>query len=155
MTTDTLPAIAEAVEVREQVRYSRLWWVGLLAIALSLIANLVIRAVALQFITVSPEFVPISEPGATIFFTVVGGLAAVAVFALVGRFTRQPARVYTIIAVIALLLSLIPNVAMLLNPALAPFPGGTTAANIVLMVEHVVAAVVIVWVLNTLAIKSK
>jgi hypothetical protein len=155
MTTDTLTTSPVVAEVTQRVRYSRLWWVGLLAIVLSVVANLIVRAMALQFITVSPEFIPLSEPGATFVFTTVGVLAAVAVFALVGRLTRQPARVYSVIASIALLLSLVPNVAMLLDPASAPFPGSTVAGVIVLMLEHVVAAIVAVWVLTTLAIETK
>ena len=149
MTTNTLPATAHSAPATVQkVQYNRLWWVGLLAIALALVANLLVRAIALQFITVAPEFAPISEPSATIFFTAVGVLLATVAFAIVGRFARQPARTYTIVAIIALIISLIPNVMMTLNPSAAPFPGGTLGANITLMIEHVVAAVVAVWVLN-------
>jgi hypothetical protein len=103
--------------------------------------------------TVSPEFVPLSMPQPTIFFTVLGVLPAVLVFALVGRFVRRPARTYTIIAAIALLISLIPDVMMIVDPTSAPFPGGTVVNVITLMVQHVVAAVIVVWLLTTQAIE--
>jgi hypothetical protein len=154
MTTNTFATTSVATRSMQRVRYSRLWWVGLLAIVLAVIANLIVRAVALRFITVPPEFIPLSEPGATVVFTAVGVLAATIVFAITGRVTRQPARVYTIVAIIALLLSLVPNMSMLMNPASAPFPGASLGSNIVLMLEHLVAAIVAVWVLTTQAVET-
>jgi hypothetical protein len=58
-------------------------------------------------------------------------------------------RTFTIVAVIALLLSLVPDVMMLINPASALFPGGTVGSVVVLMIQHVVAAVIAVWILTT------
>lgn len=138
----------------QRVRYGRLWWVGLLAIVIAVVANLIVRAVALPFIEVPPEFLPVSVIYPTIIFTAGGVLAAVIVFAIVGRFTRQPARVYTIIAVIALLLSLIPDIMMLVDPASVPFPGANLGNVTVLMVQHVVAAIIAVWMLTTQAIET-
>ncbi len=149
MTSDTISTNSSATDIGQRVRYSRLWWVGLLAIVLATIANLIVRAIALSFITVPTEFLPLSTAMPAIIFTVGGVLAAVIVFAIVGRFTRQPARTFTIVAVIALLLSLVPDVMMLINPASALFPGGTVGSVVVLMIQHVVAAVIAVWILTT------
>lgn len=153
MRTDTLPSPVSTQPV-EHVRYARLWWVGLLAIVLSVVANLIVRAIALPFVTVPPEFVPLSSPVPAIVFTTAGVLAATLVFALVGRVARRPARVYSIVAAVVLVLSLIPNVMMLVDPASAPFPGGNVGSNTVLMLQHVVAAVVTVWVLVTQGIEK-
>jgi hypothetical protein len=104
---------------------------------------------------VPPEFLPLSTPFPTIIFTTLGVLAAVIVFAIVGRFARQPVRTYTIIAIVALLLSLIPNVMMLVDPASSPFPGSNLGNVTVLMLQHVVAAVVAVWVLITQGVETR
>lgn len=81
--------------------------------------------------------------------TAIGVFAATVAFAIVGRFSQRPARTYTIVAVVALLLSLIPNIAMLFNPAAAPFPGGNPGSISVLILQHIVAAVVAISVLTT------
>ena len=155
MATNTLTSNSRTTEPVQRVRYSRLWWVGLLAIVLATLANLLVRAIALPFITVPPEFLPVSLASPTIIFTIGGVLAAVIVFAIVGRFSRQPARTFTIIAVVALLLSFVPNVGMIINPASAPFPGGNMGSMSVLIIQHIVAAVVAVWVLTTQAVETR
>ena len=153
MTIDPAPTATPATTT-QRVRYGRLWWVGLLTIVLAVVTNLIVRAVALLFITVSPEFLPLSDPIPTITFTIGGVLAAVIVFAIVGRFTRRPARVYTIIAVIALLLSLVPDIMMLVDPASFPFPGANVGTVSVLLAQHIAAAVIAVWMLTTQAIET-
>jgi hypothetical protein len=154
MATNTFTPDTFSTEPSERVRYARLWWVGLLAIVLSVAANLVVRALALTLLPIAPEFIPLSTPGPVIFFTAIGVLAAVLVFALVGRFSTRPARTYTVLAVVALVLSLIPNVLMLVNPASFPFTGINAANVVVLMVQHGVAAAVAVWVLTTQAVET-
>jgi hypothetical protein len=138
----------------ERVRFSRLWWVGPLAIVASILGNLAVRALALALFDISPAFLPLSTPQPTIFFTAAGVLGAILVFAAVGRFSRQPARTYSVIATVALVLSLIPNVLLLVNPEGAMF-GGIDAISVgVLMAQHVVAAAITVWLLLTLAVES-
>jgi len=154
LTTSSVSASPVSQVATQQVLYPRLAWVGLLAIVLASIANLVVRAVALQLISVSPEFIPLAIPDPTVVFTAVGVLAATTAFGIIGNLTRQPARVFTVVATIALLISLIPNAAILLNPASAPFPSSNTESVVVLMLEHVVAAVVVVWMLTTQAVET-
>jgi hypothetical protein len=154
MTTDTFTTSAVSTESVQRVRYSRLWWVGLLAIVLAVIANLLVRVIAMPFIMVPPEFLPLSNPVPTIMFTTLGVLAATIVFAIVGRFSRQPVRTFTIISVIALILSMIPNIFMLVDPASAPFPGANVGNVLILMLQHVIAAVVAVWVLVTQGVEN-
>ncbi len=153
MTTNTAMTNPAATAPVQRVSYSRLWWVGLLAIALSIAVNLLVRAVALPFITVPPEFMPLSTAMPVVFFTAIGALAAIIVFAIVGRFSRQPARTYTIIAIVVLVLSLIPN-AMMLGPAAEALPGANLGNVIVLMVMHVTTAAVVVWLLTTQAVET-
>jgi hypothetical protein len=153
MTTNTLPT-SVTLEPAQRVVYGRLWWVGLLAIVLSTVANLIVRIIGVALVPIAPEFLPVSIAMPTIIFTVVGVLAGVIVFAIVGRFSRRPARTYTIIGVVALLLSLVPNVMMIVDPSSAPFPGVTPAAAVILMVQHVVAGVITIWLLTTQAVET-
>lgn len=153
MTTSTLNR-QTATKQEQRVRYGRLWWVGLLIIAASIAGNLLVRAIALPFITVPPEFLPVSTAAPTIVFSAAGAIAAVLAYAIVGRFTRQPARIYLYIAIVALLLSFIPNIGLLTDPASAPFPGGNLGSVSVLMVQHAVSAVIAVWLLLTQATET-
>ena len=91
--------------------------------------------------------IPPLTAGAIALFTAVGVLAAVVVFALVARFSQRPIRRYRQIALVALLLSLIPDLAMPFLPS--PVPVGAREV-VLLMATHVVAAAVAVWMLTTL-----
>ena len=118
----------------------RLIVVGLLAIVTALVANLVIRALAFALLPLSPDIfqlqlVPIC------FFTVLLVGAAVLVYAAVLRFAKRPARVYTLIALIVLVLSFIPDI--------MKFGATNPLAMSVLLAFHVVdAAIVLVAMLR-------
>ncbi|MBX7252673.1 MAG: hypothetical protein K1X50_11875 [Candidatus Promineofilum sp.] len=60
-------------------------------------------------------------------------------------------RTYVRVAVVALIISIIPNFLTMANPAMFPFPGGTATAFLALTVFHVLAAAVSVAVLLRLA----
>lgn len=124
-----------------------LWQAGLLAIVGSVVANLIVRAIALALLDLPTDFPPL-QAGSITFFTVVGTLGAVIVYAIIQGRSEQPARTFQIVAAVALVLSALPNVALAINPSAAPFPGGTSSAFIVLMLFHVVAAVVSVGALT-------
>ncbi|MDF3015727.1 MAG: hypothetical protein K0R44_952 [Thermomicrobiales bacterium] len=66
-------------------------------------------------------------------------------YAALIRFTSNPARIFTNIAIVVLILSLIPDLTYI--PSV---PGATTGQTAILMLMHVVAAVVIVSMLTTL-----
>ena len=55
------------------------------------------------------------DPVPIIMFTVLGVGAATLVFALLARFTRRPITIFRWVALVALLLSLVPNVQLLLD----------------------------------------
>ncbi len=128
----------------ERVSLGRLRWVGPLAVVAAVGANVLFALIANPLFGVSPEYPPLTL-GAIAMFTAVFVLAAVGVFALVARFARRPIRLYWRIAVAALVLSFIPDVAL-------AFTDSTTGAReaVLLMLTHVVAAAVCVPVLTTL-----
>ena len=120
---------------------------GLLSVAAAVVANIIAYFIARAVFDLPADFPPLSV-GAITFFTIIGtGLGAL-VFAWLARRSAAPARAYRRIAVVALIVSIIPNVPAALNPALFPFPGGTATAFLVLTLFHVVAAVVSVGVLT-------
>ena len=75
-------------------------------------------------------------------------LGAVSVFVAVRRFAPQPIRLFHIIAVVALLLSFLPDVWLLTDAASDVFPGATGGSLGTLMVQHMAAAAIVVWMLT-------
>lgn len=145
---------AEVTGKRQPLPFSRIALYGLIAIVGSIVVNLIVRAIGLAVVDVSPEFVPLAEPSATVIFTGSLVLIAVIVFAVVDRVSSNPVRTYNIVALVALVLSLIPDIGMLLAPQNLPFGGITFGAVMILMVMHVAAYAVTVYVLTVLAYRE-
>ena len=126
----------------------RLLWVWPLAVAGSVVAVLVVRVVAFMLVPLpSPEtFPPLTWSGPIIFTVVLVSLAVFAFAFVVGR-SANPRRVYRRVALIALIVSVIPDLALTLGHPPAPWP-----AAIVLMVMHVAAWLVSVEVLTRLGL---
>ena len=120
--------------------------VGVATIVAAIVANVIVYFIGSALVSYDPQFLILSNVGPAIIFTVVPAIVAVIIYAILLRFTANPARTFTFIAVIALILSLIPDLTYI--PTL---PGATSPQAAVLMVMHVVAAVVITWVLTTFA----
>jgi hypothetical protein len=128
-------------EARKQgsIDFSRLWWVGLLVTVTTIVVNfLIYNAVLVLFPTTKVELNP------TIFYTGLGSLGAVLVFAFVGWLAPRPINLYRVIAGGVLLLSFVPDLVLF-----------TTGASVVMvgtyMLQHVVTAVLCVAGLTTFA----
>jgi len=132
----------------ERVDLGRLWWVGLLAIIASSIANTIVRVIAVALLQPPPEFAPLSwiQP---IIFTVVGVLGGVIVFAIFARVSHRPITIFRITALVVMLVSLVPDF-LLLVPDPPPFPGITVGTITALSIMHVVAWAITVPLLTTL-----
>jgi Family of unknown function (DUF6069) len=121
------------------------------AIALVLVIplDLAIEAFARQAVAVSPDFEPFQG---TVAPYAAGGIVLAGVaFAVVRRFVRDADRAYVRIAIVALVLSWIPDVALLVIHD----PGATVPAVASLMVMHTVAAAIVVTLLVRLAGPSR
>ena len=110
------------LETTERVAPGRLWRAGLATLGGAIAANLVLWTIAQTMLGIPPEFAPLATPAPAIIFTTLGVAGAVLALALIARFARRPITVFRIVAVVALLVSLLPNVGMILDPATAPFP---------------------------------
>jgi hypothetical protein len=138
---------ASSPNAAERVSYSRLLWVGPLTIVAAVLANAVLRLVAVALLQPDPSFMPLT-PMIPIVFTIAGALGAVIAYAIIGRTSRQPILLFRRVALIVLLLSFIPDVLLLLSGTM---PGATVATVGVLMMMHVVAWAICVRLLTTLA----
>jgi hypothetical protein len=119
--------------------------IGLGTVAAAVIANLLVYLLGSVVVGYDPQFIILANASGTILFTVVPAIVAVLLYAALMRFTSNPARIFTNIAVVVLVASLIPDLTYI--PSLS---GATSGQTALLMVMHVVAAVVIVFTLTTL-----
>ena len=126
----------------------RLWVRGLKGLVASIVATLAIRWRAVAGLDIPSDFPPLSGPEPTIFFTAVGAVGAMAVFAVVRRYSDRPEYLFRWIAAGVLLLSFLPDLWLLSDGAASAFAGATPTAVGVLMVMHVAAATAIVWFLT-------
>jgi hypothetical protein len=111
----------------------------------AVLANLVVYLIGSVVVGYDPQFVVLANASGTILFTVVPAIAAVLLYAALIRFTSNPARIFTTIAVVVLIVSWIPDLTYI--PSV---PGSSSGQTAILMLMHVVAAVVIVSMLTRL-----
>ncbi|MFD1588008.1 DUF6069 family protein [Halorientalis brevis] len=116
---------------------------GGIALGLAVLVNVAI-VVAADAAGVAPTLDPLST-GPVVLFTALGVVGATVVYGVLARFRAEPDRLFTGIAAVVLVLSLIPDVTY--APTL---PGATTLGVTVLAIMHVTAALVAVAVLTDL-----
>ena len=126
------------------IQLKKLWWVGPLTVLSAVIGVLIVRAIAMAILPppYGPGLEMIMVP---IVLTVVFCTGGVIVFALVGRFAKNPVRTFIIISIVFLLVSFIPD---LMVPMLGvSMPGATWGYAITLMIMHIVAGLITVYML--------
>ena len=116
-----------------------------LALVIAVPVDLAIEAFTRQAFAVSPDFPPFQ--GSVAPYTAGGVILAGVAYAVVRRFNRDADRVYLRLAIVALVLSLIPDVALLFINE----PGASVPAVASLMVMHAVTAAIVVTLLLRIA----
>ena len=116
-----------------------------LALVIAIPLDLAIEAFARQAFSVSPDFPPFQ--GSVAPYTAGGLVLAGVVYAVLRQFVRDAGRVYVRLAIVALVVSWIPDVALLFINE----PGATVPAVASLMVMHTVAAAIVVTSLVRIA----
>ena len=116
-----------------------------IALVIAIPLDLAIEAFARQAFAVSPDFPPFE--GSVAPYTAGGVILAGVVYAVLRRFVPEVDRVYVRLAIVALVLSWIPDVALLFINE----PGATVPAVASLMVMHAVAAAIVVTSLVRIA----
>lgn len=131
------------------IQLKKIWWAGPLTVLTAILGVLTVRAVAMTILP--PPYAPgLAMLMLPIILTFILCTSAVLVFALIGRFSKNPVRAYLIISSIFLVISFLPDIAV----AAAPFPGAGWPYSITLMVMHMVAGVITVYMLIKLTING-
>ena len=123
----------------------RAWVVWLQTIVGAVAANLLLRAGALALFDIPSEFEPLATAVPTILFTAIGVAAGLLVALAVDSTSANPVPLFRNIVIVALLLSLLPDLYMFTSSGAAAFPGATVPAVVTLMLQHVAAAAVVFW----------
>jgi Family of unknown function (DUF6069) len=118
----------------------------LLAAAAAVVVNVLVRALAVALFDIPDAFEHLALR-AVIVSTLAGVIAAALVFAVVARFARNPVRTFTIVAVVALVLSLAAPLSVGLHDP-PEYPGTDAAAVGTLMLMHVMTAAIVVAVFS-------
>ena len=113
---------------------------GGLAVVLAVLANVGL-VLGVDALGIAPEFQALTIPPVA-FLSALGAGGATVVYWLLGRYVSDANRTFVRVAAGVLLLSFVPDVALL-----AIDPAATPLAVVVLMAMHVVVAAVSVWVL--------
>ncbi|MFC5278512.1 DUF6069 family protein [Halorubrum rubrum] len=113
---------------------------GGLAAVLAVLANAVL-VLGVDALGIAPAFRPLTIPPVA-FLSALGAGGATVVYWLLDRYVSSADRTFVRLAAGVLLLSFVPDVALL-----AIDPAATPLAVVVLMAMHVVVAAVSVWVL--------
>lgn len=130
----------------ERISFSRLVWVGPLAAVVAAIANLLVFFIAQNLLGIT--LLGPAGPGSTemgpipaimvVIMSVIPAIGATIILAVLGRFLTRPIRVFGIISVVLLVLSLA-------GPLGLPVAVST---KLILSLMHIVAAVTIVGLLT-------
>src|SRR5215831_10016948 len=97
------------LQLREHVALHKLLWVGPLTIVTTIIANLILRTIAVSIFGIPETFQYLQASyivGSSIFFV----LMALLVFVLVNRLARHPIQFYRILAFVCLCISFLSPV---------------------------------------------
>lgn len=135
-----------AVRGAGRVGRGRLVRVGLLAALVAAVVNAVVYLVAMAAGAMPQDVVvngqgPITLPMVAT-MSVLGAVGGTVAYALVDRFARRPARVFRVVAAVALVVSFVGPLTI---------AGAPAAMVATLLLMHVVAAAVVVGALTTLA----
>jgi len=127
------------------IQLKKLWWVGPLTVSVAIVGVLIVRTIA-RAILPSPYAPGLEMIVLPVMLTLILCTGGVIVFAIVGRLAKNPVRTYIIISSVFLLISFLPDIGV----AHAPFPGAGWAYSITLMIMHIVAGFITVYMLMKL-----
>jgi hypothetical protein len=135
--------------ITSSLQLKKIWWAGPLTVLTAIIGVLTVRAIAMAILP--PPYAPgLATLILPIILTFILCTGAVLVFALVGRFAKNPVRSYLSISFVFLIISFLPDIAV----ASAPFPGAGWPYAITLMIMHIVAGFITVYMLIKLTVNG-
>jgi hypothetical protein len=129
----------------QKLPISRIAMAGGIAIVASVIVNVVIWWLGTMLVNPPADFTPLASPLPTVIFTTFSLVAATVVYAIINAVSKNPARVFTIVATVALVLGFFPDVMLLVAPQNMPMGTPTVPAVLVLVVMHFAAFAITLW----------
>ena len=118
----------------------------LLAAVAAVVVNVLVRALAIALFDIPDAFEHLALR-AVVVSTLAGVIAAALVFAVIARFARDPVRTFTIVAVVALALSLAAPLSVGLQDP-PEYPGTDAASVGTLMLMHALTAAIVVAIFS-------
>jgi len=128
------------------INSAALWWAGPLTVVVSVLLVFATRAVAFMLADLPADFPPLTYGGLAFFTVMLVGLG-VLVFVGCAMWSARPISLYRWIALMALALSMIPDLLLPGN-----VEGATWPAAVVLMLAHVAAWAPTVFILTNRAL---
>ncbi|HYX48822.1 MAG TPA: DUF6069 family protein [Ktedonobacteraceae bacterium] len=136
-----------STQLRKPVALHKLFWVGPLTIVSAVLANLIIRSIAISIFGI-PETFQYLQSSTVIGSTVIFVLLALLAFVLVSHFARRPIQFYRMLALVVLGISFLSPVMALLG--LFPVPGMTLSIFWTMIAMHIVSAIIVIGLVTTL-----
>jgi Family of unknown function (DUF6069) len=142
---------ARAAGRRPGMRWGRLFVVGVGAVVASTIANVLVAQALGSLLQVPATFRSL-QTASVAPLTAIGVVGAVLVFAVLVRLRTDPVRSFTVVAMIALVISWVPDLLLYANER----SYGTTLAEVLsLMFLHVAAASIAVFLLGRYGLRPR
>ena len=135
-----------SIRTHEHMTLYKPWWIGPLAIIVAVLANNMIRTLAVAFFGVPAAFHYLQIPyvtGSTIMFLLLAWLA----FVIVCRFAQRPIRFYRVLALVVLCVSLLSPVMALVG--LFPAPGMNLSIFWTMITMHIVSSAIVIGLFTT------
>lgn len=140
----TILASSSVSSASRVISWGRFIRVGLATVVAATLANTIFYFIGGAVIAYDPTFVVLAGVSGTILFTLAGAIGAVLVYAAQLRFARNPMRTFRITSTVVLVASFVPDFTYI--PTVA---GSTNGQIAILVLMHVIAAAVIVWMLTS------
>jgi hypothetical protein len=126
---------------------------GILAIIVSVAVNIAISVLATHYLQLSTAFAPLGI-GPVIFWSVVLGLGALAVFGMIKRWSKRPLLTYILISIGVYLCTFIPD-AWLLSSSAPALRGLSASAVLTLMTMHAAEAIILLGTFSVLELRQR
>ena len=138
--SNRLPPISAELRSVKRTRFA-VW--GIVTVCAAVMANTLVYFIGSTIVAYDPEFIVLADVYGVMLFTLVASIGAVCVYAALRRWSRTPARTFTILSAILLVGSFVPDFTYI-----PTVPGATNAEAAILVTMHIVAAGVIVRLLT-------
>ena len=111
---------------------------GIASIVASMVANLIVRSIAIRIFDIPGGFDPLATAGPVVMASITYGFVATIAFIITRRFAKNPARSWLLVGLVGLIISFIPPLGLLSQDD----SSGVGVA--ILLVMHAVAAAIFI-----------